>query len=90
MQIRRQSDPEFEAFKFTGSYDLLISWLANQTDFAYATINHDLTVVVARSSASGGINLSSGDYIRIKEDNTLDKISASNFSAAWEPVIPAP
>jgi hypothetical protein len=70
MQIRRQSDPEFEAVRFTGSFDTLISWLANQTDFMYAVVAKDLSI--------------------IREDATLDKISASNFAVTWEPVIPAP
>jgi hypothetical protein len=89
MQIRRQSDPEFEAVRFTGSFDTLISWLANQTDFMYAVVAKDLSIIVNKANGNA-FTLISGDYIRIREDATLDKISASNFAVTWEPVIPAP
>lgn len=90
MQIRRQSDVEFDAYRHGGSLDALLTFLVNQTDFAYLVVNKDLTVSVSRTSSSTAFPVIVGDYIRIKEDVTLDRISAANFVSTWEPVNPAP
>lgn len=89
MQIRRQSDPEFEAIRYTGALDSLFSWLVNQADFLSASVDRNLVV---RVSTAGGnnIQLSSGDYLRVKEDFTLDRISATGFANNWELVNPPP
>lgn len=86
MQIRRQSDPEFDAVRYSGGLDSLFTWLANQTDYTYAVVDKVLAVTVSKANGTSFI-LSVGDYVRIKEDNTLDKISATSFAANWE-VVP--
>lgn len=88
MQIRRQSDPEFEAIRYSGGLDSLFTFLVNQIDFTSAVVDQTLAVTVNRASGNNFV-LTVGDYIRVKEDRTLDRISAANFANVWEAVVPA-
>lgn len=85
MKIRRQSDPEFNAVRYDGDLNSLVTWLVNRPDFISVIVKNDLSIVV--NVINNSFTMITGDYMRVKEDNTLDRISAANFTNAWE-VVP--
>ena len=83
MKIRRKTLEQYEAVPNNGDLNTLIVWLVAQQDFNFMTVYNNMTIVID-TQENRTVSLVVNDWVRINDNNRLDKIRADAFDANWE------